>query len=157
MNDRIITRAEMETAEADQQDHKRNRAVFAVGSVAERISALVNLLVSVFRADWYVDFQQHYFERDSNNPSKIFKIVVKHTHSVYIKNVGTGRIRIFNDLWLAAGEFFEDSNQHYRKYYRDIDLLLSDNYNDAEGYLNVGQPSLLTHKCIVITKQVTSH
>ena len=156
MENRVITKAEMIEAESDQQNQDKNRVVFAVGSIADRISGLVNLLVSIFRNDWYVDFQQNTFTRDALNPSKIHKIVIKNQHSVYIRNIGTGRIRLFNDLWLEPDEFFKDENQHYRKYYRDIDLLLADNIRDNEGYTQPNSAGLLTHKCVVITKQVIS-
>lgn len=156
MQDRVINLAEMQAAETDQQNHEKNRIAFAVGSVSERISGLVNLLVSIFRNDWYVDFQQQSFTRDAKNPSKVQKIVIKNKHSIYVRNTGTGRIRLFNDLWLEAGEWYRDENQHYRKYYRDIELLLADNIRDNEGYAIPNSAGLLTHSCIVITKQVTS-
>jgi hypothetical protein len=155
MEDILINRVEIEASEARMQDAVNNRKVYATGTIAEKIGGLVNLLLSIFRNDWYVDFQQQEYVRDATNPSKIFKIELKNQHSIYIENTGTGRIRIFNNKWLAPGEWWSDSNQHYRKYYRSIDLLLADNFNDAEGYITPS-PGLLTHKCIVITKQVTS-
>ena len=156
MEDRVINRVELEKAEADQQNHDKNRVIFATGTIADRLSNLVNLLVSIFRNDWFVDFQQVSFTRNASNPSELKKIDVKNKHSVYIRNTGTGRIRLFNDLWLEPDEFFRDENQHYRKYYRDIDLLLADNIRDNEGYTQPGSVGLLTHSCIVITKQVIS-
>lgn len=156
MEDRVINRVELEEAEARGNNHEKNRVVFAMGTITERISGLVNLFVSVFRNDWFVDFQQKSYKRDAANPSKIYHIDIKNKFSVYIKNTGTGRIRLFNDLWLAPNGVFSDENQHYRKYFRSIELLLADNINDAEGYLIKDSAGLLTHSCIVITKQVTS-
>jgi hypothetical protein len=156
MENRLIKKSEIIQAEADQQNQEKNRQAFAVGTIAERISALVNLLVSVFRNDWYVDYKQQSFSRDPANPSKVYKIVVKHQHSILIKNTGTGRIRIFDNLWLLPNEIFADENQHYRKFYREIDLLLADNINDTEGYLIINSAGLLTHSCTVLTKQVMS-
>lgn len=125
------------------------------GKGGNLFSDLARLFLGVFRQDYYVDFQEQQFAQDASDPTKVFNIIVRECHGVQIKNTGTGRIRLFSNYWLEAGEWWSDQNDHYRKYWRYIPLLLADPFNDAEGYAGT-HASIKTHSVLVITKHVNS-
>ena len=117
--------------------------------------ALFTLLLNVFRQDWLIDFHEETYYRTAEKRTMNRKINILTAHSVFVRNVGTGRIRLFTGMYLLPGEYWRDENQVYRKYARDIDLLLADPENDPESYTTDAVPAL-TYKAYIIIKKVTN-
>ncbi len=155
MSDKIYTKEDFARFQADvfKRVDDARAASQNFGTGGNLFTDLGRLLLNVFRQDYFVDFIEQQFKQDARDPQKVYKIKVEGAHGVQIKNVGTGRVRLFSNYWLGPGEWWSDQNDHYRKYWRDIPLLLADPYNDAEGYEG-SHPSINTHEVLVITKQV---